>query len=189
MIFNNPEKHNAVSLDMEATIGIIEEFAGDDVRVVVLVGAGDKAFVSGADISKFETSAPSEEAVRAQRGDFEGTYSAFRGLPEADHRHDPRLLHRRRLGLAGACCDLRICTDVRKVRRPAAQARARLPLYRVCAAWSTWWVRPSPRRFSHRAPVRRAEAQIMGLVNRVVPLATWRNTSRTTPTPSPATRR
>src|SRR6516162_7756497 len=55
VIFNNPERHNAVSLDMwEATARILEEFGKDDeVRVVVLTGAGGKAFVSGADISKF----------------------------------------------------------------------------------------------------------------------------------------
>ena len=57
VIFNNPERHNAVSLDMwAATSRILEDFAKDDeVRVVVLTGAGGKAFVSGADISKFES--------------------------------------------------------------------------------------------------------------------------------------
>ena len=57
MIFNNPERHNAVSLDMWAqTSCILDDYAEDDeVRVVVLTGAGGKAFVSGADISKFES--------------------------------------------------------------------------------------------------------------------------------------
>ena len=57
VIFNNPERHNAVSLDMwAATSRILDDFAKDDeVRVVVLTGAGGKAFVSGADISKFES--------------------------------------------------------------------------------------------------------------------------------------
>jgi enoyl-CoA hydratase len=54
--FNNPEKHNAVSLDMWEGLGhaLTELRDDDDVRVVVLAGAGDKAFVSGADISQFE---------------------------------------------------------------------------------------------------------------------------------------
>jgi len=57
VIFNNPERLNAVSLDMwAATAHILDDFAkDDDVRVVVLTGAGGKAFVSGADISKFES--------------------------------------------------------------------------------------------------------------------------------------
>ena len=50
--FNQPEKRNAVSYDMWLAIPeIISSFtADDDVRVVVMTGAGDRAFVSGADI-------------------------------------------------------------------------------------------------------------------------------------------
>src|ERR1044072_9581143 len=54
--FNNPEKRNAMSLEMWEGLGsaLIELRDHPDVRVVILVGAGDKAFVSGADISQFE---------------------------------------------------------------------------------------------------------------------------------------
>src|SRR4030088_1031157 len=54
--FNNPEKRNAMSLDMWEGFGhaLVELRDDADVRVVILVGAGDKAFVSGADISQFE---------------------------------------------------------------------------------------------------------------------------------------
>src|SRR5882724_10120627 len=54
--FNNPEKRNAMSLEMWEGLGqaLTELRDDDDVRVVILVGAGDKAFVSGADISQFE---------------------------------------------------------------------------------------------------------------------------------------
>jgi len=57
MTFNNPERRNAMKMEMNAAIvTILEAFeASDDVRVVVMAGAGDKAFVSGADISEFET--------------------------------------------------------------------------------------------------------------------------------------
>ena len=56
MIFNNPARHNALSLEMWQGIGdILESYASDDsVRVVVMRGAGGKAFVSGADISEFD---------------------------------------------------------------------------------------------------------------------------------------
>lgn len=58
MIFNHPERRNALSLDMQRAIpAILGAFRDDpDVRVVVMTGAGDKAFVSGADISEFERS-------------------------------------------------------------------------------------------------------------------------------------
>ncbi|MBV9566196.1 MAG: enoyl-CoA hydratase/isomerase family protein, partial [Bradyrhizobium sp.] len=54
--FNNPEKRNAMSLEMWEGFGeALTELRDDsDVRVVILTGAGDKAFVSGADISQFE---------------------------------------------------------------------------------------------------------------------------------------
>jgi enoyl-CoA hydratase/carnithine racemase len=56
MIFNNPARHNALSLEMWQGIGdILEHYAdNDEVRVVVMRGAGGKAFVSGADISEFD---------------------------------------------------------------------------------------------------------------------------------------
>jgi enoyl-CoA hydratase/carnithine racemase len=54
--FNNPGKRNAMSLEMWEGLGqaLVELRDNPDVRVVILVGAGDKAFVSGADISQFE---------------------------------------------------------------------------------------------------------------------------------------
>src|SRR5258706_499801 len=63
MTFNNPERHNAVSLEMwQAAAKILHQFADDEeVRVVVLTGAGGKSFVSGADISKFEDERASRE--------------------------------------------------------------------------------------------------------------------------------
>jgi len=59
MIFNNPERHNAVTLDMwDAVEKILTDFEADqDIRVLVLSGAGGKSFVSGADIFKFERNA------------------------------------------------------------------------------------------------------------------------------------
>jgi len=57
LIFNQPERHNALSLEMWQGIGdTLEAYATDpDVRVAIMRGAGGKAFVSGADISEFDT--------------------------------------------------------------------------------------------------------------------------------------
>jgi enoyl-CoA hydratase len=62
--FNNPEKRNAMSLDMWEGLGhaLTELRDGADVRVVIMVGAGDKAFVAGADISQFEKTRHNAEA-------------------------------------------------------------------------------------------------------------------------------
>jgi enoyl-CoA hydratase len=55
MIFDHPERRNAVTQGMWLQIGeILEDFAKDEaIRVVVLKGEGEQAFVSGADISQF----------------------------------------------------------------------------------------------------------------------------------------
>lgn len=56
LTFNHPERHNAMSMEMWQGLGdALEGFQADDsVRVVVMKGAGGKAFVSGADISEFD---------------------------------------------------------------------------------------------------------------------------------------
>jgi enoyl-CoA hydratase/carnithine racemase len=63
LTFNNPDHHNAVSLEMWQALGdIMQAFEADDaVRAVVLTGAGKKAFVAGADISEFEEQRSSSE--------------------------------------------------------------------------------------------------------------------------------
>lgn len=63
--FNNPAKHNALSVDMWGAVPpLLSQAAQDDqVRLVVFSGAGEKAFVSGADISQFEDMRAAKEAV------------------------------------------------------------------------------------------------------------------------------
>ena len=63
--FNNPARHNALSVDMwEAVPALLTQAESDDrVRLVVFSGAGEKAFVSGADISQFEDMRAAQEAV------------------------------------------------------------------------------------------------------------------------------
>jgi enoyl-CoA hydratase/carnithine racemase len=65
MIFNNPERHNAMSMEMNLAIPTILGAFNEDpaVRVVVMTGAGEKAFVSGADISEFEAHRSSPETI------------------------------------------------------------------------------------------------------------------------------
>jgi enoyl-CoA hydratase len=63
--FNNPGKRNAMSLEMWEGFGDALAELRDDpaVRVVILAGAGGKAFVSGADISQFEKERHNAEAA------------------------------------------------------------------------------------------------------------------------------
>src|SRR5207302_5822308 len=63
--FNNPARHNALSVDMWQAIPplLAQAQADDAIRLVVFSGAGEKAFVSGADISQFEDMRAAHEAV------------------------------------------------------------------------------------------------------------------------------
>ena len=126
MIFNNPERHNAVSLEMwEAAIEIIADFASDDaVRVIVVRGAGEKSFVSGADISKFEDERAEQEAVKRYEAATEGAYSSLRALPK------PTIAMIQGYCIGGGanlavCCDLRICSDNARFAIPAARRSPR----------------------------------------------------------------
>ena len=120
MTFNNPARHNAVSVDMwQAVPRILDAFAGDDaIRVVVLSGAGGKAFVSGADISEFGEKRASREAVLE--------YNRI-----ANHAHRAIIECKKPTiamvqgyciggGLAVAlCCDLRIASENSRFGVPA----------------------------------------------------------------------
>ncbi len=66
LTFNQPERRNAISLAMwDAVAMAAEDFAADrSVRVVVLSGAGGKAFASGADISEFEKARADADAEK-----------------------------------------------------------------------------------------------------------------------------
>jgi enoyl-CoA hydratase/carnithine racemase len=110
--FNNPEKHNALSVDMwEAIPPLLEKAAADDnVRMVVLSGEGGKAFVSGADISQFEDMRAAKEAVKKYEALAE---AALQGLYEFPK---PTLACIRGYCIGGGLnvaisCDLRIATS------------------------------------------------------------------------------
>lgn len=64
LVINNPERRNAISLEMwQAISDVLAAFEADpEIRVVVLTGAGEAAFASGADISQFEQVRASPEA-------------------------------------------------------------------------------------------------------------------------------
>src|ERR1700726_2262010 len=122
VIFNNPERHNAVSLDMWAeTSRILEDYARDDeVRVVVLTGAGGKAFVSGADISKFESERATLEATQRYNATVEKAYAGIQEFPKPTIAMIRGYCIGGGLGLA-VCCDLRICSDNARFAVPAAK--------------------------------------------------------------------
>ena len=84
IIFNNPERHNAVSLEMwdAVEVALNAFMENDDVRIVILSGAGGKAFVSGADISKFEKERGSKDATDHYNARLKVVYDTIENYPK-----------------------------------------------------------------------------------------------------------
>jgi enoyl-CoA hydratase len=170
VIYNNVEKHNAVSLDMwEAAVGILDEFRADpNITVVVVTGAGGRAFVSGADISKFEKERSDEEQVKRYNAITDKSYRAFHEFPKPTIAMIRGYCIGGGMGLA-TCCDLRICTESSTFAVPAAKlgigyAYAGLKrLVDIVGPSFAMEIFYTARQFTA------AEAQVMGLVNRIVP--------------------
>ena len=122
VIFNNPERHNAVSLEMwAATTEILEGFRNDpDVGVVVVTGAGGKSFVSGADISKFDSERSSMEAVKHYNATVGKANQTVYEFPKPTIAMIKGYCIGGGLGLA-LCCDMRIASDNSKFGVPAAK--------------------------------------------------------------------
>jgi enoyl-CoA hydratase/carnithine racemase len=122
LIFNNPERHNAVSRDMwEAAGRILGNFANDkEIGVVVLTGAGGKAFVSGADISRFDDERATQEAVERYNEVVEQSYLSVYQFPKPTIAMIRGYCIGGGVGLA-VCCDLRICTEGSRFAVPAAK--------------------------------------------------------------------
>ena len=120
--FNNPEKHNAVSIEMwDALETILDSFRTDEkIRVIVLNGAGGKSFVSGADISKFDKERSSKEAVLSYNKRTQKVYENLETFPKPTIAMINGYCIGGGLNLA-VCCDIRICSEKSRFAMPAAK--------------------------------------------------------------------
>lgn len=170
IVFNKPAKHNATSSDMwEAIPVILDDFENDPtIRVVVVTGAGDKAFVSGADISEFETARNTPEQIK--RYDEIGELANTRMTKCSK----PTIARIRGYCVGGGLavsltCDLRVASDNSRFGVPAAKlglgyrASGIKTLMNVVGPAYAKEIFYTGRMFD--AP----EALQMGLLNRVVP--------------------
>jgi enoyl-CoA hydratase/carnithine racemase len=120
--FNDPAKHNAVSFDMWADIPkALQAFEDDiEIRSVVLTGAGDKAFVSGANISQFDKLRTGVSAVE------EYEIVAERAQLSIQNFSKPLIARINGYCIGGGmnialCCDIRVASDASVFSIPAAR--------------------------------------------------------------------
>ncbi len=172
LIFDNPNRLNALSLDMwQAIIDNLAAFEKDKaIRVVVFSGAGGKAFVSGADISKFENERANEKAIAHYNETVDLANKAIENFPKPTIAMIHGYCVGGGLGIALGC-DLRICADNARFALPAAKLGLGYGFSGIKRFVDT--IGPSftkeffftARQFDAR------EALMMGLANRVVPAA------------------
>jgi len=165
---DNPSRMNALTATMWGSLpGAIARAIEDaDIRVVVLRGAGDKAFSAGADISEFE-SGRTGDAAKVYDALNDAAFNALIGCPKPTIAMIHGFCLGGGLGLA-LCCDMRIADETSQFAIPAAK---------LGIGYNARWVRPilaavradrakqllfTGRRF------RSADAEAMGLVTQLV---------------------
>ena len=172
LIFNNPARRNAVTLAMwEAIPNILADFEADsEVRVVVLTGAGTKAFVAGADISEFDQVRSTPAAVKYYAKQVSAANSAIAAT------FKPTIAMIRGVCVGGGLgitlnCDIRISVEDARFGIPAAKLglgyghtglKQLVDLVGPSSAKDIFY---TARLFSA------SEALSMGLINKVLPTA------------------
>jgi enoyl-CoA hydratase/carnithine racemase len=171
IIFNQPEKRNAVSQEMWAAVpGYVEDLTNDpEIRVVILRGAGDQSFISGADISQFKD--------RRRNAADEAEYGRISkaGGDALAHLQKPLIAMIYGFCVGGGVsislnCDLRIAADDARFGIPAA--RLGLGYHYTGMEKLMHLIGPSNTRdffFSARTDFSAADALRMGLINHMVP--------------------
>ncbi len=169
LTFNYPEKHNAMSPEMAQAAGaVIADFNADPaVRVIILRGAGTKAFVSGGDISKYEKNRATPEQIET----YNQMSSGFRDALNQSVKPTIAMIRGWCLGggLAIALrCDMRICSEDAQFSVPAARlgigygADSLGQLVELCGPSVAKEIMFTARRYSAH------EAHRVGLVNHVL---------------------
>ena len=171
--FNNPERRNAVSQEMwQLMPEVVGELAADDaIRVVILRGAGDRAFVAGADISQFK------ERRRNMADEEEYRRISGRGHDALATLSKPLLAMIHGYCVGGGVsiaitCDMRIAADDARFGIPAARLGLGYHYHGMEKLMKL--VGPSVTKeifFTARTDWTAQDALRMGLVNQVVPKA------------------
>ena len=170
LTLNRPEKLNALNRETLQVLGGLLERASADAAVGVLIvtGAGEKAFVAGADINELATQTPLEGAAYARAGQAVLTRLERLGKPSIAAINGYALGGGLELALA---CTLRIAAEEARLGLPET-GLAIIPGYGGTQRLSRLVGRGRALEMILTGePIDAAEAHRIGLVNRVVPRA------------------
>ncbi len=172
LLFDNEARRNAISIGMsQQAADLLEQYSADpEVRLLVIAGAGDKSFISGADISEFEKTRKDPETAAHYSKVSSRMYNLVHDFPKPTVAKIRGFCFGGGMGLAAAC-DLRFAADDSLFSIPAARLGIS---YRLdFLSWLNGIVGPARTR-EMLVTARRykaAEALSFGLVHQVAPVA------------------
>jgi enoyl-CoA hydratase len=179
IIFNNPARHNAVSLDMWQSLTLVlKAYERDpDVRAIILKGEGEKAFVAGADISQFKEKRSSPEAVQYYNTTADEAGEVLRSSPK------PTIAMIRGYCIGGGTgiavsCDVRIAADDARFGVPAAKLGLGYRFAGIKRLADIVGPSFAAEIFYTGRQFDAQEALQMGLINRLVPAAELEESTR-----------
>lgn len=172
MVFNDPAKHNAISVDMAREVPrVMAAFGADpEVRVVIVTGMGERAFAAGSNISAFGNVRTSAEQNRSYNEMNQRSYDAVYSCSKPTIA----MVHGYCIGGGldfAVSCDIRICADSAVFAIPAVKLglgfghEGQVRVARVMGAAAARDLFFTGRRYTAN------EALACGLVHRVVPAA------------------
>jgi enoyl-CoA hydratase/carnithine racemase len=175
--FNRPERHNALSAPIRASLpGVLRSLQDDaTVRVVIITGAGDRAFISGADITEFGDQRTSPEARAQYDQGAADSAAAWRELEK------PVIAMIRGYCIGGGLltalqADIRIASEDSQFGIPAARLGLGYGYGGVDALVAVIGPANAAELLFSAQRVRTDRALVMGLVNQVVPVDALRPT-------------
>jgi hypothetical protein len=129
--FNRPQARNALTFPMYERLAEICEAADTDraLKVLILTGAGDKAFASGTDINQFRAFKSPQDAIA-----YEARIDRVLGTLEACRVPTSRRSPARAPAAAPALRPAAICASARRRRSSAFRSRARSAIACRCPA-------------------------------------------------------
>ena len=170
--FNNPARHNAMSFEMfQGLAAVIEDYVKDPaIRVIILKGAGEKAFVAGADISQFKERRTGPEAVAEYNATADAANKALVNCPK------PTIAMVRGYCIGGGtgvavACDIRIASEDARFGVPAAKLGLGYRFVGIKRLADIVGPQFAAEIFYTARQFSAQEALAMGLVNRLLPVA------------------
>ena len=168
---NRPDKLNALNKDVISELGsVIDEiYNNNEIRSAILTGAGEKAFVAGADISEFTSLDSAGGAALAKQGQ-DNVFNKIENSPK------PIVAAVNGFALGGGCelamsCHFRIASENAKFGQPEVNLGL-IPGYGGTQRLTQLVGKGKAMELSMTGDMIGAEeAKALGLVNHVLPLA------------------